>query len=389
MTSSRYSFAPGVVTIDFTSPGVAYNPDPGMPDPLFTENDGSRSMRGGDANGDGVVNILDFAIFARANGSTESPPSSNWDRRADFDGNRVVNIFDFQVFALNNGMLTYVPFWFPPERYDEGEPDDLGKPSELNEVDFSFQADVDKVRQGEAVSVDIIFTPSDAVTLFGIDAYVQYDPEVFFVPEIEDYLIPPDVFGWALDQVDMKYDTSVVWDTMFAVKYSKGTDAGPGWSIHEASVPYQLTFTVKDDAPVGPTDLSFRPLFANVFDDQFQTLPVNLNSLTLSVEATGVIEFASPNVPSEYKLSQNYPNPFNPETEIRYQLPEAGSVRLDVFNILGQRVITLVEEMQDAGYKAVTWKGRDDRGADLPSGIYFYTLRAGNFITSRKMILTK
>ena len=389
MTSSRYTFAPGVVTIDFTTPGVAYSPDPGLPDPMFTENDGSMSLRGGDANGDGVVNILDFAVFARANGSTESPPSSNWDRRADFDGNRVVNIFDFQVFALNNGRVTYIPFWSPPGRESGNDPGDMAKPSELDPVDFSFHSGVEKVRQGEAVSVDIVLTPIEEVTVFGLDAYVQYDPDVFHVPEIEDYLTPPDAFGWAVDDVDMKYDTSEVLDTLFAIMYSKGTNYGPGWPILEASVPYRLTFTVKDDAPVGPTELSFRSQFANLFDEQLQPVIVNVNGITFSIERTGVIDLDSPSLPSEYKLSQNYPNPFNPETEIRYQLPEAGLVRLDVFNILGQRVSTLVDEMQDAGYKAVKWNGRDDWGLDLPSGIYFYRVKVGAFSASRKMVLTK
>ncbi|UCE17403.1 MAG: choice-of-anchor D domain-containing protein [Gemmatimonadota bacterium] len=389
MTNARYSFAPGMVTIDFTSPGVAYKPEPGSPDPVYTENDGRRSLRGGDANGDGVVNILDFALFARANGSTESPPSSNWDRRADFDGTRVINIFDFQVFGLNNGMVTYVPYWSPPSSRGTAYPGPSAKATDEDPVDFSFSANTNNPSQGDAIAVDVVLTPTSELTIFGIDAYVQYDPDVFEIPVIEDYLTPAATYGWAFEHVNMKYDTSAVIETLYAVQYSKGTTSGPGWLLNMEGVPYRLTLRVKDDAPGGETEISFRPQFANVLDDQLQPIPVNVSSYTFTITVTGVFDPSSPVLPSEYTLSQNYPNPFNPETEIQYALPEAGFVRLDVYNILGQKIVTLVEEEQEAGYKSVTWSGQDERNLDLSSGIYFYTLRVGRFTDTRKMILTK
>ena len=389
MTNARYTFAPGVVTIDFTKPGVAYSPEPGSPEPVFTENDGSRSLRGGDANGDGVINVLDFALFARANGSTESPPSSNWDRRADFDGNKVVNIFDFQVFGLNNGMVTYIPFWSPPLRMDPESANGSAKTTDEDPVDFSFRADTDQLSQGDEVTVDIVLTPADEHIIYGIDAYVQYDPDVFDVPVAEDYLTPAATYGWAFEHINMKYDTSAVLETLFAVQYSKGTSEGPGWLLNTESVPYRLTLRVKDDAPGGETVISFRSQFANVFDDQFQTIPVNVNSFTFTISVTGVSDLSSPVLPSQYRLCQNYPNPFNPETDIRYELPEAGFVRLDIYNILGQKIVTLVNEDQEAGYKSVTWNGQNGWGLDLSSGIYFYTLQVGHFTQTRKMVLTK
>ncbi|UCE20325.1 MAG: T9SS type A sorting domain-containing protein [Gemmatimonadota bacterium] len=94
-------------------------------------------------------------------------------------------------------------------------------------------------------------------------------------------------------------------------------------------------------------------------------------------------------VPTVYSLSQNYPNPFNPETEIRYGLPEAGDVRLDVYNLLGQRITTLVNEHQEAGYKSVVWDGRDENGQDVSSGMYFYALTSGTFAATKRMVLIK
>lgn len=390
MTDSRYTFAPGVVTIDFTAPGVAYKPDPGMPDPMFMENDGKMSLRGGDANGDGVVNILDFALFAQANGATESPPSSNWDRRTDFDGNRVINIFDFQVFAQNNGMVTYIPFWSPPGKLGEDLSLEAVKTSQSDPVDFSFAAGITHVRQGEEITVDILLTPSESVTVFGLDAYVQYDPDVFDVPMIEDLLSPTSTFGWVLENVNATYDTTEAFDTLYAIQYSKGTVSGPGWALEQAEIPYRLTFHVKENAPLGETELTFRPQFANVIDDLKQDVTGELSSITLTIgEGLGVTDLPSVSFPSTYDLNQNYPNPFNPETEIRYQLPKAGSVKLEIYNVLGQKVVTLFEGHQAAGYKRVTWDGRNTSGIDAPSGIYFCRLTANHFVATRKMVLTK
>jgi hypothetical protein len=89
-------------------------------------------------------------------------------------------------------------------------------------------------------------------------------------------------------------------------------------------------------------------------------------------------------LPTEFAVSQNYPNPFNPSTLIEYALPTESSVRLEVFGVLGQRIATLVEEQKSAGYHAV----RFDAG-QLPSGIYYYRIVAGDFIQVRKMLLVK
>lgn len=89
-------------------------------------------------------------------------------------------------------------------------------------------------------------------------------------------------------------------------------------------------------------------------------------------------------LPSEFSLNQNYPNPFNPSTAIRYALPVQSSVRLEVFNTLGQRVALLVDEKQDAGYHTATFENQT-----LASGVYFYTIEAGRFRASKKLLLLR
>jgi hypothetical protein len=101
------------------------------------------------------------------------------------------------------------------------------------------------------------------------------------------------------------------------------------------------------------------------------------------------IEDDSPAIPDEFFVSQNYPNPFNPKTRIAYGLPRDAEVRIDIFNVLGQRVVTLVDENQAAGYKSVIWDGSDYSGDKVSSGIYFYTIEAGDFNASKKMLLIK
>lgn len=88
-------------------------------------------------------------------------------------------------------------------------------------------------------------------------------------------------------------------------------------------------------------------------------------------------------------LEQNYPNPFNPETSITYSLKSSSLVTLDIYNLKGQRVKTLVNNYQDAGQHSVVWNGQDDQGNNVSSGVYFYKLKSGNYTSTRKMILMK
>jgi hypothetical protein len=104
---------------------------------------------------------------------------------------------------------------------------------------------------------------------------------------------------------------------------------------------------------------------------------------------TGVQELSDETHPSSFVLSQSYPNPFNPTTKIEFELPRSSPARIEIFNILGQKIRTLVDQYMKAGYKMVDWDGKDENGNDVSSGLYFYRLQAGEFTETKKMVLLR
>jgi len=94
-------------------------------------------------------------------------------------------------------------------------------------------------------------------------------------------------------------------------------------------------------------------------------------------------------LPTEFALDQNYPNPFNPATTITFALSTASQVTLDIYNVMGQRVRTLLDANMPAGYHQIVWDGRSGVGKAVASGVYFYRISAGDFIQCRKMLLLK
>lgn len=94
-------------------------------------------------------------------------------------------------------------------------------------------------------------------------------------------------------------------------------------------------------------------------------------------------------LPTSYSLNQNYPNPFNPTTEVPFSLPVGGHVELSVFNVLGQKVTTLVNGEYPAGNHVVEWNGLDADGQQVSSGVYFYRIAAGSFTDAKKMMMLK
>lgn len=95
------------------------------------------------------------------------------------------------------------------------------------------------------------------------------------------------------------------------------------------------------------------------------------------------------NIPTTFAISQNYPNPFNPTTSIKYQLPQTADVTITIYNLLGQKVRTLVNEKKEPGYYEVAWNGLNDHDVQVATGLYIYRIKAADFVSSKKMLLLK
>ena len=92
---------------------------------------------------------------------------------------------------------------------------------------------------------------------------------------------------------------------------------------------------------------------------------------------------------SSFCLFQNYPNPFNQSTKIEFALAHSGFVTLNIYDLLGRKVRTLVSENLSSGHKSVLWDGKDNSGKEVASGIYFYQMKIGDFSEGKKLVLLK
>jgi len=116
-------------------------------------------------------------------------------------------------------------------------------------------------------------------------------------------------------------------------------------------------------------------------------LPAVVVQISLSTMLVGITDLEE--VPTTFDIFQNYPNPFNPETNIKYQIPRSSDVKLVIYNILGQKVRTLVNGRMDPGRYTVVWNGRNDMGNQVASGIYIYRFEAADFRKTMKLMLLK
>lgn len=117
---------------------------------------------------------------------------------------------------------------------------------------------------------------------------------------------------------------------------------------------------------------------------EFALSDIQKDNVTLEKQNIILRNFKGENISVVFELEQNYPNPFNPNTIIRYQLPKDGIVILKVYDILGSEVTTLVNEHKTAGRYEVVFNA-----SHLASGVYIYKIQAGDYVSSKKMVLVK
>ena len=108
-----------------------------------------------------------------------------------------------------------------------------------------------------------------------------------------------------------------------------------------------------------------------------------------SFECPDNVEFPPSKKNKHFSLKQNFPNPFNPETNISFYLPQSSSIILNVYDIKGCKINTIISDVFQAGYYSIIWDGKNNNGVDVPSGLYIYNLKCSDFSLSRKMLLIK
>ena len=132
--------------------------------------------------------------------------------------------------------------------------------------------------------------------------------------------------------------------------------------------------SVGEDGPDDVRDYSANGYHADSYGEPIITTTCNVVDVKQQIKPT----------PDNFGIDQNYPNPFNPNTVIKYSVPQVSQVQIKVFDVLGNELQTLVKEEKPAGTYELNWNA-----ANLPSGVYFYQLRAGDIVQSKKMILLK
>jgi len=161
--------------------------------------------------------------------------------------------------------------------------------------------------------------------------------------------------------------------------------------LRSASSDGEISFEHRGIPLPGGAAHLIRPVWADLAGQPVTILVSHRNdgtfddSLKVENQITGVAAPGRANIPLTYSLSQNYPNPFNPSTTIRYTLPEAQQLGIVIYNLLGQRVATVVDQVQNPGHYEVVWKP----AGELASGVYFIRMHAGSYVAVRKMLYVR
>ena len=267
-----------------------------------------------------------------------------------------VDVADFLIFITSFGKTATGPATKPL----------VLAPGVNQNAEFALSLGSERVLAGELVAVDVSLANVEAVMGYGFT--LNYDATKFeFV---------------SVAQADEDLLASTGGETLFhhvpgngqvevATGLYNGTAVSGGGDI--VRFVFRVLYEFEDNA-------RFEIANGLVFD------PSQLQNPAV---VAGVLELQS--TPREFALHQNFPNPFNPDTTIKYDLAESADVTLQIYNVLGQVVRTLVaSEAQSAGRYQIRWNGMDERGVPVSSGIYFYQIAAdGKFSDVRKLMLLK
>jgi hypothetical protein len=179
--------------------------------------------------------------------------------------------------------------------------------------------------------------------------------------------------------------------------------------LYEGTSPHQIRYIYLENAQSTPHN--FWPSYSGVNDYSPVALPHqraytirgtdnSIGSAVLYVDSSGGLYFDASSFTDvedevedkpirRFSLDQNYPNPFNPATKIEFALSKSGQVKIEIFNVLGEKVKTLMDQHLKAGRQLVEWNGKDESGEEVASGVYFYRLQTKDFTETKKMVLIR
>ena len=242
-------------------------------------------------------------------------------------------------------------------------------------MDISVNPPLQSVKVGDTLTVYISMGP--VTDLKGINIKLTYDPALLRCYSIQQ----GDAIG-SFQELISEFDNSKGCLEYLAALLARGAGINsPGGNV------CRIDFTA---LAAGSCELILQDIGTPLGNSSGEVIPYNLINGLVSI-TTGVEEIPTTCLPKIYKLEQNYPNPFNLKTLIRYQLPRAGEISLVIYNIMGEKVRTLVQGRGGPGYYEVDWDGCDDLGRRVSSGIYLCKLQTKDFTFTqfRKVIILK
>ncbi|MCZ6677614.1 MAG: T9SS type A sorting domain-containing protein [Candidatus Poribacteria bacterium] len=240
-----------------------------------------------------------------------------------------------------------------------------------------------------SVGIDSLILPvsvSSVSPVTSLQFTVDYDSTIL---ELNNVTLAPGLFSFTLDTVNTNpgfTSSTAGTNKNLLVRLSSSNNSFTGNGIEVAILELSAI------ANIDTAHVSFDRDSEHTFLIDQDNAPISIVSFTdaiLSTQLPVSVEDPEPQLPIQFALEQNYPNPFNPNTTIRYQLPASGDVKLEIFNVLGQRVRTLVDQAQVPGHYAINWDSKNHHGLPVATGMYFYRIVVGDFIKTRKMLLLK
>ena len=221
-----------------------------------------------------------------------------------------------------------------------------------------------------------------------------YEMDLLLAPDLNP-LIAKQFYSTCISVQGSETDT--LWNRKTGDLIFHGTDTDKKTVYGLANDSVVVFLSILDGQPVDSIDLErkiFNPKF--FYTDNNHDI---LNLMGTSNDTSFVFQFLTPTDvpehpdrptnPESFKLSNNYPNPFNPSTTIDYYVPFRSNITLSVYNLLGQKVATLVDGVKGKGHYQVEWMGVNQAGQQVASGIYLYRLETDNYSESKKMLLLK